>query len=308
VEILAYAPEPCPCRRPVTGRKLLACVRSSKALNRDRKATRDVAQVQRDMVRMRRLLMVEGMRTMMVMMRAHLEGTMAAFVERVLSRMNQQSAETPGRKAEPDPTSVEFVFNVGGANEAIWANALNEILGEAANVRLVLEYQPVAQSIAARAYERTSIIIGEELAPDANISILRRAQTLAREVTQINDTTRKVLAERLARGVEEGSTPREIAKAIEAEIPEIAAKRLPTIVRTEVGRALDEGTKQAMLESSVITHVSVIGCKAREANSPQYNGQSTCNIADVPVYDVDKLRWHPNHTGALVPSRFVGER
>ena len=47
-----------------------------------------------------------------------------------------------------------------------------------------------------------------------------------------------------------------------------------------------------------------IGCEAREAGSPTYRGESTCNIEDVPVSDADKLRFHPNHTGTMVPSKF----
>ena len=54
----------------------------------------------------------------------------------------------------------------------------------------------------------------------------------------------------------------------------------------------------------MITHVSVIGCEAREPGSPQYRGESTCNIQDVPINDADKLEFHPNHTGTIVPSRF----
>lgn len=308
MEITAYAPEPCVCRRPVTGRKLLACVRASRSLNADRKASRDLEQIHRDLIRMRRLLMVEGMRTMTVLFRDFIEETLAEFVARVLARLQARAAGVPDTKSDRRPTNIDVEINFGATNESVWASVLDEVLGEQANVRLVTEYLPAAQSIAARAYERTSIVLGEELAADSNLSILRRAQTLAREVTQINETTRKTLANRLATGVAEGATAYEVAQQIKAEIPEIAAKRIPTIVRTEVGRALDEGTKQAIIESSTITHVSVIGCKAREANSPQYNGGSTCNAIDVPVYDVDKLRFHPNHTGAIVPSRFIGER
>lgn len=308
MEITAYAPEPCHCARPRTGRKLLECVRTFRPAAGVKASAEDLPKIQRDLVRMRRLLTVEASRTMTAIMREHLETTIEDFANRVLSRLGQRSAGVPYTKAEDRPEPVTIDIDLGGANEAVWANALSDVLGEQANIRLVTHYLPVAQSIAARAYERTSIIIGEELAVDANVSILRRAQGLAKQVTKINETTRKHLAERLARGVEEGATPYEIAQAIKAEVSELATARLPTIVRTEVGRALDEGTKQAIKESSTITHVSVIGCKAREANSPQYNGGSTCNAVDVPVQDIDLLVFHINHTGALIPSKFIGGR
>ena len=310
MEITAYAPEPCTCVRPRSGRKLLACIRSYRPAPGAKATADDLPKIQRDIVRMRRLLTVEASRLMLPMIREHLEATLTDFTTRVLSRLGQRSVGVPATKADvPDNnSSVEIDIDVGGANEAVWANALEDVLGEQANVRLVTGYMPVAQSIAARAYERTTIIIGGDVASDANVSVLRRAQGLAREVTKINDTTRRNLAERLSRGVEEGATPYEIAKQIRDEIPDIAAKRIPTIVRTEVGRALDEGTKQSFKESPSITHVSVIGCKAREANSPQYNGGSTCNAVDVPIQDIDLLFFHPNHTGALVPSKFIGGR
>lgn len=306
MEIGVYVPPACTCPRPRSGRKLLECVRTSRVRPAagGKAAADQLPKIKRDMVRMRRLLMVEGSRSLSPLIKAHLEYTMTEVVDRVLARLAQRSVAVVASKAD-DPYSVDFDL---GDNEAVWARAMNDVLGEQANVRLATEYLPAAQSIAARAYERTSIIIGEDLAHDSNVSILRRAQGLARQVTKINDTTRKQLADRLVAGVADGATPREIALAIKADIPEIAAKRVPTIVRTEAGRALDEGTKQAILESSVITHVSVIGCQAREANSPQYNGQSTCNAVDVPVPDLDKLFFHPNHTGAVVPSRFIGER
>ena len=43
-----------------------------------------------------------------------------------------------------------------------------------------------------------------------------------------------------------------------------------------------------------------------DASSPQHNGGSTCNAVDVPVQDNEHLRFHLQHTGCIVPSRFVG--
>ena len=53
--------------------------------------------------------------------------------------------------------------------------------------------------------------------------------------------------------------------------------------------------------------VSVIGCEAREPNSPKFDGESTCNFADLEIERLDEflaVGFHPNHTGVLVPSGF----
>ena len=298
----------CACHRPLSPRRQIACYRTSSVPGgADAKTLAHQAdRIRRDMVAMRRLLMVDGMRTLADMMKAFFTSRLTRFCERVLSGVTHtrsadyRSADASDIKTAP---ALELDF---GANEAIWAMALEEVFGKEANIELIVHYLPVAQSVAARACERTALFLGEELAADTSVSILRRAQGMAQEVTRINETTRRQLADRLARGIEERETIGEIARAIRNEIPEIAARRVPAIVRTEIGRAVDEGTKQALKASASVTHVSVYGCKAREASSPQYNGGSTCNAVDVPIQDIDLLRFHPQHTGCIVPSRFVG--
>jgi len=89
------------------------------------------------------------------------------------------------------------------------------------------------------------------------------------------------------------------------KIDETTRAHIPTIARTEAGRAADEGRKQGLIDSQKVKTISVIGCQARERNSPQYRGESTCNIERVPIYDIDLLEFHPNHTGTIVPSEFV---
>ena len=99
----------------------------------------------------------------------------------------------------------------------------------------------------------------------------------------------------------------ETAKYLRGNFPERSRNRISTIARTELGQAADEGRKQSMKDLGTVTHVSVIGCEAREAASPTYRGESTCNIEDVPIGDMDTLEFHINHTGTIVPSRFAGE-
>ena len=287
----------------MSAKKQLACYRTSHvdpgADGKSLSAQAD--RIARDMIITRRTLMRDGIRTMSEMLSAFFDDRLNTICDRVLERAATRAATVPGQKND---RGVEFSM---GMNEAVWASVINEVLGTEANIQLVTEFVPIVQSVAARAYERTSIFIGEELAADSSTTILRRAQNMAKEVTRINETTRANLVKTIERTMQEGQTIVEAVRTIRAEIPEIAARRIPTIARTEIGNAVDQGTIQALKESASVTHASVIGCKAREANSPQYNGGSTCNAVDVPVFDLDKLRFHPNHTGCIVASKFVGE-
>jgi hypothetical protein len=192
-----------------------------------------------------------------------------------------------------------------GSNEASWKAAIEKVLGPSADVELILDYQPAVQSVAAKAYGRTSLFLGQQEDPHASLNILRRSQEMAQLVTRINDTTRKQLSREIGNAIDDGLSIRETVKHLAETFPDIASSRIPTIVRTETGRAIDEGTKQSMKESSTVTHVDVIGCEAVEPGIPTYNGRPTCNITGVPVYDLDKLHFHINHTGCIVPGQYV---
>ena len=93
-------------------------------------------------------------------------------------------------------------------------------------------------------------------------------------------------------------------RPLDEALPAFNASRINTIARTETNNAWTRGSVASFQESTTLSHVSVIGCEAREPNSPQYRGESTCNVQDVPVEDAGLLDFHPNHTGTIVPSRF----
>ena len=78
-------------------------------------------------------------------------------------------------------------------------------------------------------------------------------------------------------------------------------RRIPTIARTEMGMAADEGAKASMVNSEVVTHCSVIGC---ESSTDHPTLGINCNIENVPIEDVDKIEFHINHTGTWIPSKF----
>jgi hypothetical protein len=260
-------------------------------------------QIVRDMVRNRRHLMIDGMRSMTAFLSVYFRETLNDVCNRALElSFRPKSARSPHCKAVID---VELGDS---ENEEIWKTAIEEVLGTDADVRLVVSYTPIVQSVAARANSRVALFLGDTEPPQASVNILRRAQAMATQVTRINETTRNNLARTITQALAEGQTVAETVQTIKRAIPEIAESRIPTIARTEIGNAVDAGTKEALKNSTAVTHVSVVGCKAREANSPQIDGFSTCNYQDLPKERIEELIFHPNHTGAIVASGFVGDR
>lgn len=255
----------------------------------------------RDMVRMRRHLMIEGQR--------NLSGFFIRFFTTKLNAvcdMVEERARLRRGQAAADGYDAKAIEVNLGANEAIWKQAIEEVLGTNANVELITNYTPEVQSLAAKANARTSIFLGETPPANTALTILRRAQDMARKVTRINETTRSQLVRVVERSIAEGQTVGETLQAVRSSIPQIASSRVPTIVRTEVGNAIDHGTKQAIKDSKTVATVDVIGCTAVEPNIPTFDGRPTCNITGVPAHRVDELEFHPNHTGAIVPGSFIG--
>lgn len=282
----------------LTGGKLLRCYRTTKPQTKALQGEQPrpvLADVQRDMVRMKRALMISSQRKVVEFWQRVFDQQLEAVISEATRRLK--------RKAYSEEDDGPTMISLPGS-EAVWVEVLELILGPKAIVEIVEEYVPVAQSTIARSYESTCRILNEELAQDASQETLRRAKLLAQKVTRINETTRTRMQTVISEALASGEGVSAVARVLRDALPEIATSRLPTIARTEAGNFVDEGVKQAVRESSVVSHVSVIGCKSREPNSPQYNGQSTCNIQDVPAHDVDKLTWHINHTGAVIASRF----
>ena len=197
-------------------------------------------------------------------------------------------------------TMVELLFP---SQETLWARAIQEVMDEA-DILVTVKVTPKVQSVMAQGYSRTNALLVQEPFAQAGAAIARRAQEIASRITLINDTTRELLRRQLSSAVDEGLTIQETANKLREIVPGFQKHRARTIARTELNRAYTTGAVASFQQSSTITHVSVIGCQAREPNSPQYRGESTCNIQDVPVHDADKLEFHINHTGTMVPSRF----
>jgi hypothetical protein len=213
----------------------------------------------------------------------------------VISRVMEWTAQ--GRKAK----APAITFDIPAGAE-LWAEAMNEVFQES-GLEAVATVMPEVQSVMAQGYEKTSILLGQQ-PDDINRLVTIYSRTIARRITNISETTRKRIMEVVNDSIASGLDVVETAGAIESAAPQIYGNRSLTIARTELNGAWNKSAVIAMQESNTITHVSVIGCEAREPGSPKYRGESTCNIMDVPIIDADKLEFHINHTGNIIPSGF----
>jgi hypothetical protein len=255
------------------------------------------ARIRSDMIRSRRQLMIAGQRNLSRILHNFFTQKIEAVCTWFEQRAHYASADVPMTK------TAELDIHLG-AHEALWRQAIEEVLGADADIELVMDYQPAVQSVAAKAYDRTVTFLGEEAVHDASSIILRRSITLAQQVTRINDTTKANLNRVIQQSMADGLTIRETVDAVRSSIPEIASARIPTIARTEIGRAVDQGTMQAIKESAVVKTVCVVGCQAVEPGIPTFDGRPTCNITGVDAQRVDELEFHPNHGGVIVPESF----
>lgn len=209
--------------------------------------------------------------------------------------------------SEFDIKAIEDIILAPGAHEIMWQGAIEEVLREQG-----MEFNAIMsgaiQSVADTSHSTTIDLLGVVETPGSRSSLQGRIRARATRVVGITDTLRARLDKILRQGIHvDMLTVAEMAKLIRERLPELGRSRISTIARTEMGQAADEGRKQGIKDSGVVMEISVVGCEDREANSPQYRGESTCNIQDVPIGDIDKLEFHINHTGTIVPSRFVEE-
>lgn len=247
--------------------------------------------LQADIANVKRFAQARGMRMVTKFLSSYFERRITLLCDFAL------------RMAPPD---MKAMFHVG-AHEDLWAQAMAQVFGSEADVEVAREFKPAIQSVVDETANKTTILLGGEAASVSRDALLRRANGLATQVTRINDTTRDLLARTINDGLAEDLTVSEMVKRIRERVPQIAENRIPTIARTEMGRAADEGVKAGIRGSQNVTYVSVVGCEAIEPGIPTYRGIPTCNIKDVPVADIDELHFHINHTGAIVPSKFREE-
>lgn len=208
-------------------------------------------------------------------------------------------------------TKAEITLSFEQA-ELVWAEALREVF-EQRGLDVAINVQPAIQSVIAQSYSKVSLLMGQEGTEFGAAAIAKESRDVAEQLTAVDSLTRERIARVIHQSSAAGDTLAETAAELITRIPKLHASRAMTIARTETNKMWNKGTVTALKENGGVTHISVIGCESREEDrwgqaSYQrfmYRGESTCNIKDVPIVDSDKLNFHPNHTGNIVPSKFA---
>ena len=239
---------------------------------------------------------------------------MNVFTKEVLAPIHEQFFEDVIRKAVQSHRRKQAGTYQGKAPQVVtvdptgdpilWRQAIEE---EAAKLDLNFKVKatPLYGKLIENVYEETSIRLGKIPHKHALRIMRERGQKLAQQVTGITQTTKLKMNRHIKDGIEAKMTVYDMVQHLREKYPTIASNRFPTIARTEMGRAADTATKYALKEAETVLEVSVIGCEAIEPGIPTYKGIPTCNITGVPREDVLMLHFHINHTGAIVPSKFV---
>jgi len=209
-----------------------------------------------------------------------------------------------GRKASPLDIFLE-------SDQRILEQIFETVIRESADKTRRAIIPPV-QSVMDQGYSKTSFLLGQVPKED-NDGLRHRARNLADKITEISEPVRAKFRKLLEKAAEEKLSVRDTTRRILTEMPKVGGQRALTIARTELSNAWTQGAVQSFKESTTVTRVSVIGCESREEERWQqpsyrqflYRGESTCNIQDVAVADADKLVFHPNHTGTMIPTGFV---
>lgn len=200
---------------------------------------------------------------------------------------------------------------------------------------LFLEYQATSKELAGG----FSKLLGFSLAGAFIRGLIKVAKTIAKAVLRVNTTTTNQLemlvSETLQPPQDTASTLQpsdtfqpsdpfqtqptdgvgvapvmdntDVATVLETDGEDLLTSRVGTIARTESSVIVDASASNCYMESGRVLTVQVVGCQAIEPNIPEYEGVPTCNITGVPAEDADKLEFHPNHTGYIVPETFADD-
>jgi hypothetical protein len=198
---------------------------------------------------------------------------------------------------------------------------------------LFLEYQATSKELAGG----FSKLLGFSLVGAFIRGLIKVAKTIAKAVLRINTTTTKQLERLVSETIQPPqdttSTPQpsddpfqpsdpfqptdgvgdatvmdvDVATMLEENGEDLLTSRVATIARTESSVIVDASASNCYMESGRVLTVQVVGCQAIEPNIPEYEGVPTCNITGVPAEDADKLEFHPNHTGYIVPETFADD-
>lgn len=262
--------------------------------------TREGRRLVRDIVLVQNAAKLRGMRSLT----AYLQAKMNELVETII--LNVMNAKVRRGETKGVAHKITFEANPVG-DEALWAQALQTVMGEY-DKELLVEMTPRLQSVASEVYGKTAILLGDSPLRDAPARILSQVRPIAEQVTRVNDTTRKQIADIIGRGLDAGKPVNGVALDLRDALPEVMHRRIPTIARTEMGRAADAGSALSFHSSQTVKTIKVIGCQAVEPGIPTFEGRPTCNIKNVPADRCRELQFHINHTGCMVPESFYDHK
>tara|TARA_R110002110_G_scaffold210417_1_gene422890 strand:+ start:535 stop:1509 length:975 start_codon:yes stop_codon:yes gene_type:complete len=255
--------------------------------------------MQQDILALRRAALSRGLRTTAGDLRAVMRGHVTRTVDTALASFSRLYGiplkAWQGRKSD---------FDFAVPNEAsMWADAIEQEL-KLAGTQVSAVMTPAVQSVASGSFDKVNVLLGSTPTNAQLTALGVPVRSIAANVGNITNYTKTLLRRDLAHALRKKMTVFETAEYIRKRIPTLADNRVPTIVRTELGKANDEAIKHGMEVSEVVTHFDVIGCEAIEPGIPTYNGIPTCNIKNVPMTARAYIRFHPNHTGCIVPGAF----
>lgn len=230
---------------------------------------------------------------------AALTRVMTGHVDSVVDAAVNRYRRIYGARGLKESVTISF-----DAHAALWESAIQDEL-RLAGVEVFNAMMPKVQSVVDDTYNKIGMLLGSGTPSRQMLhSLDMRARDIGKQVTMVSETTRDRIRTSVSQAIRSNMTVFEAAEHVRKNVPTIATNRIPTIVRTEIGRASDEATKASMKDSYVVSHASVVGCEKIEENGPRYRGIPTCNIGNVPTSDIDAVAFHINHTGTWVTSGF----
>lgn len=224
--------------------------------------------------------------------------TLKALIERIL----YETADRMEDIAELSEKKQVYAYQrKNTVLSGVWGNVISEVLRDfSGDVQEAV--QPYMQSTADDVVDKGRQLLGSSVTRTDTTAITNSVRQAAREITSVPATIRDKINRIIQREYDKGSSVFDTIAAVRRQTPSLAAGRIATIVRTELGRAADIANIQAAMEGTC-THMSVIGCETIE-RTYTYRGLPTCNIQNVPINECMNVRFHPNHTGCWVPSAF----
>jgi hypothetical protein len=263
--------------------------------------TNNGRQLSKDLLNVQRAAKAKGARMLTKPLTAVLRGQVERVIE-LFERSVERYAGVPATRGAKAVVTLQVE-----QHGELWAQAINDafrILGKDVQATI----QPVMQSVADDVLDKTTTLLtGDKPSVISKRVMQQNVNEIATQVTRINKTTQTSLARLISKAIDDGKSPGEVMEEVRRKIPQIATNRVPTIVRTEMGRVSDRAMIRSMKDSAVVTHVSVSGCEAIEQGIPTFRGTPTCNIKNVPIEYAGDLQFHINHTGAITASGFRQE-